>query len=165
MRILNTLSVTVLVLLISSNANARIGETLQECQARYGSYYRIPACGPVEASCNPPGTFTFKKSHFLIEIKFLNGRACSIHVLDYDTSNGHSERALSRDEVAGFLEENAVDGAWLKGPVNSEGGKTWTSQNNRLAADLDDLGVNMNIESREFLDLEKATLHNNYKNR
>jgi hypothetical protein len=137
--------------------------TLAECEIRYGQARRLESVLPQNASCDPSGAYIFKQYHYCIEILFYKGKASSIHIIDYETDNGRADTPLTKKEVSDFLKENALDGAWIEGPTNSEGYKTWFSQNRRLIAQLDDVSIQITIRTKEFEDIRDALFRKAYQ--
>ena len=92
----------VLLLCLPSASNARIGETLQQCIARYGQ----PDSGPEESLSHPKATeCVFIKGGFDISVIFWAGKAASIMFSKLDRS------AFSSAEVEELLGKNG--GGWM----------------------------------------------------
>lgn len=98
----------VLVLLSGLTANARIGETLEECVARYGPVVeRLPA----KVKESDPEACVFSKSGITIIAEFKAGKAWQ-----------HTYRMIALDAASTdkLLEAEAVDGGW-SAPLKSGG--------------------------------------------
>jgi len=95
----------VLLLCPPSASNARIGETLQQCIARYGQ----PDSGPEESLSHPKATeCVFIKGGLDVSIVFWKGKAASIMFSKLDRS------AFSSAEVEELLKKNGSGWRLLK---------------------------------------------------
>jgi len=105
----------VLAVALSSTGWARIGETLEECIARYGEFSPNPDANDVFVFHDPEvGVYYFNKSGIKITVEIHNGRASRIQ---FASEQGV---ALDNDIMNGLLEANAVDGAWQRLPTLSD---------------------------------------------
>jgi hypothetical protein len=88
---------TALVALLAAiSAEARIGETLDECKARYE--------GPTGQLA--PDQFTFRRGHITIIVHVRDGRSIQE---DFAPESG---AVMSEAEMAGFLQENSEGSTW-----------------------------------------------------
>lgn len=89
------------VLALSTLTHARIGETVAQCNARYG-----------EVKLEDEGQKFYEKSGFTIAIVFDdNGKCCQIHYLKSGSSNNLTEK-----ETKAFM--NANGSSWKRTKVN-----------------------------------------------
>jgi hypothetical protein len=87
---------TLFVVSAVSVAQARIGETLDECKARYEG-----PTGQLAAD-----QFTFRRGHITISVHMRDGRSIQE---DFAPESG---RALSETEMADLLQENSEGSTW-----------------------------------------------------
>lgn len=111
---------------LCQQASARIGETPEQCQTRYGK--------PIAVD-NDEGitSFTFKKASIIIDVYFYNGKA--------DTINFHKVNskgkciALSENEVQYLLETNSGGIKWKEPKIlTAIGDKLWETEDGKIRA-------------------------------
>ncbi len=106
-----------LVLFITSAAQARLGETFEQCVERYGT--------PV-ARDEAAGLAEFQKGNFKITLHFFDGKSDTI---DYKSTRPLN---LEPDEIAAILK---LYGEWKEGLDNIlfHQGRTWTQASGTVA--------------------------------
>jgi len=96
-------------LLVPTMAAARLGETIGECDARYGKPTQVEAGTVFVDSLER----TYLKNGFTIKVLFIHGRAETISYLH--------PSALTGDQVSKLLNKNARGQAWSETPNGSSG--------------------------------------------
>ena len=122
------------VTLTTSTLLARIGETEQECAARYGE--------PTKKLSN--NRFLYQKSDLKIFIIFFNGKADAIAY-----SKIAKGQQLSENEIETLLETNSGGVPWQKGE-----GLSWETETGALLANYtDDMLI---IATKDYFARQKA---------
>lgn len=136
-----------LVLLTVAPAFARIGETPEQCEQRYGESNPLKSTGD---------TKTYHKGDFSITIAFLKGKAAFIEfVRDIRTDAPvWDARNLSEEEIQKLLTANASGKSWKKQPSAplKEGEPEitfWLLEDNSCLA-IYVKGVSLKIVTREY---------------
>ena len=120
-------------------ASARIGETPEQCQARYGK--------PIAVD-NDEGitSFTFKKASIIIDVYFYNGKADTINFCKVDSKG--KRIALSENEVQYLLETNSGGIKWKEPKIlTAIGDKLWETEDGNFRANY--LDGTLHIETKE----------------
>ena len=113
----------VLVLMIAgSSARARLGETFEECKARYGDPVKVFQAGPV-----------FIKGDFQIQIAFYDGKAGLIVFMKASGLAGVHE-PLSDTEIATLMRANGSKSPWKQEKDSPPGGRGWVTEDGLLFA-------------------------------
>ena len=97
----------IVTLLVPTMAAARLGETIRECDARYGKPTKVEA-GSVFANSLER---TYVKGGFTIEVLFVNGRAERISYLH--------PSAFADEQITKLLTNNAQGEVWTATPNGS----------------------------------------------
>jgi hypothetical protein len=100
---------TIVGLLVPTMAAARVGETIRECDARYGKPTQAEA-GPIVADSVER---TYFKEGFTIEVLFVDGRAETISYLH--------PSAFTDEQITKLLNNNAQGEVWAEKPNGSSG--------------------------------------------
>jgi len=117
---------TALAVMVCSTASARIGETLEQCVARYGA----PDSGPKPAEGGlSASTYYFVKSGRDIQITFYDGKAVELLVHRRDG------KVFSDSEVETMLSENKSLG-WVENSSPSPHHRIWTTSDAKRQAFL-----------------------------
>lgn len=110
-----------IVLTFASTAVARIGETLEQCQVRYGK--GIPA----------DGRFLFRKAGFYIIIEFYDGKADMIAFRKVEKNILGISAPISDNEIQNLLKQNGGGQTWKKAEeVMFDSG--WRTEDEKLLA-------------------------------
>jgi hypothetical protein len=128
------------VTLTTSTLFARIGETEQECAARYGE--------PTKTL--PNNSFLYQKSDLNIFIIFFNGKADAIAY-----SKIAKGQQLSENEIEILLKSNSGGVPWKKRLVISMN-RDWETENGELLANYDTVAHLLMIATKDHLAREKA---------
>jgi hypothetical protein len=88
------------LILLTGLASARIGETLQECEARYGP---IIERRPAELVGSDPEMVVFSKATVTVMVEFREGRAW--HIV-------YRKKSLTALEIEALLKADSGDGEW-----------------------------------------------------
>jgi hypothetical protein len=102
---LKTRSVAIALLMLVSSAFARIGETEQQIEARYGKTIRTLSKG------NQPLQKAYQSSGLDIAVTYIDGVSQSEFFSKQDKSE------LSKNEIALLLEANAAGSRWIEVPI------------------------------------------------
>jgi len=145
------------LVLVSSSAFARLGETEEDLAARYGQ----PTSKPIDlapayqeylgiASEHAPRTLTYKKDGFSIEVCFIGGHS-ERETLSRQTTD------LSLEETQQFLDLNARGAQWkvVRKRLNKEGGSIpvgWELNQGSAFAEVKEGALS--IYSQKFKELE-----------
>jgi hypothetical protein len=124
-------------------AQARLGETLDQCTSRYGTI--------TGSSMNSDGNKTadYQKNGIIIGITFVNGRA---ELEDFVKSDGSE---FSDTELKGLLDaDSGSNNSWLDS-TNSNDVKAWIREDNAVAAYSKSLHY-LTLETQEYVELQKA---------
>jgi hypothetical protein len=128
------------VTLTTSTLLARIGETEQECAARYGE--------PTKKLSN--SSFLYQKSDLKIFIIFFNGKADAIAY-----SKIAKGQQLSENEIETSLETNSGGVPWQKRAVISMN-RTWGTENGELLANYDTVAHLLMIATKDYFARQEA---------
>ena len=128
-----------------SPAKARIGETLEQCIARYGNPVR-----PIEERM----PVTFQKSGLLIGVVFIDGKAAQIMFFKPDQTDGKLSH-LSADEIKALLDANGAGRAWSVSPSRPLD-KAWTTADGELFAVYLTARSTLTIRTKAFDEASKA---------
>jgi hypothetical protein len=106
-------------------AEARIGETREQCVARYGA--------PVSRSNQPSHVASFFRSGFQIDVEFHNGKAESL-AFAKSAEKARTGEQISETELKLLLEANAGGQEWEKMEVVSMDSQWATKDRTRVAS-------------------------------
>ena len=104
---LKTRSVVITLLMLVSPAFARIGETEQQIEARYGKATDTLSKG------NEPLQKLYRSSGLDIGVTYIDG------VSQIESFRKEDRSALSKNEIALLLEANAAGSKWIEDPIAS----------------------------------------------
>lgn len=104
---LKTRSVAITLLMLVSAAFARIGETEQQIEARYGKATHTLSKG------NEPLQKLYRSSGLDIGVTYIDG------VSQIESFRKEDQSALSKNEIALLLEANAAGSKWIEDPTAS----------------------------------------------
>jgi hypothetical protein len=124
---------------------ARIGETEQECAARYGE--------PVKKL--PDNSLLYRKSGLGILITFFNGKADSIAYRKIATNALGKGEQISENEVEILLNSNSGGVPWKKLPLISMN-RNWETENGEVLATYITFEGLLKVGTKDFLAREKA---------
>ncbi len=130
----SVLSAIAVITLTTSILFARIGETEEECAARYGE--------PTKKL--PNNSFLYQKSDLNIFIIFFNGKADAIAY-----SKIAKGQQLSENEIETLLESNSGGVPWQKRAVISMN-RTWGTENGELLANYDTVEHLLMIATKDY---------------
>ncbi|HBJ83173.1 MAG TPA: hypothetical protein DDZ88_04730 [Verrucomicrobiales bacterium] len=102
-------------------AHARIGETIAECEARYGKGEAFK------------GRYIFKKAPMTIACKFTNDICESMMIFHTKTDQFRHPAEMSEVEIEVLLEANGQGSAWTKVEAVSVN-KEWKTEDGRVRA-------------------------------
>jgi hypothetical protein len=128
------------ITLTTSTLFARIGETEEECAARYGE--------PTKTL--PNNSFLYQKSDLNIFIIFFNGKADAIAY-----SKIAKGQQLSENEIELLLTSNSGVVPWQKRAVISLN-RDWATENGELLANYDAVGHMLMIATKDYFARQKA---------
>lgn len=122
------------ILLLPLTARARLGETLEECIARYGKPVKVNPGNSPEARKIAAG-YEFKKNNLRITCVIYSdtGTCCTVFYKNWDNSK------MARDDqyrILGAIEE---PGNWR--PMEDQDGKAWTSEKTGNVAILKEASI------------------------
>ncbi|MCE0498777.1 MAG: hypothetical protein LV481_12610 [Methylacidiphilales bacterium] len=138
-----------LSLSMATSAWARLGETMDQCVARWGQ--------PVPSADFPPPGYegdgfanfaTFQKGDYHIIVGFLNG-VVAVEIITKQESSD-----LSDNEKAAILEADSAGLAWIKSTTPGAN-EIWT-RNDGAIASYDTFNHGMTIKSKEYRAAEEA---------
>ncbi len=116
-------SVFAILLMSTQSSHAQIGETLQQCEARYGSEIRRQT----------DGLKWFRQAGFVIVIHFYEGRADRIWYAKGTSNTADVYNELSDIEIQSLLKRNSGDRQWIaEDPMLPA--KGWHLQDNSIYA-------------------------------
>jgi hypothetical protein len=138
-------AIAAVALMTSSTLFARIGETEQECAARYGE--------PVTKF--PDNILLYQKSGLTIIITFFNGKADSIVYAKNATNALGKREQISETEVEILLNNNSGSVPWKKRGVISMDGE-WETENGELLATYITSQNSLNIGTKDYLARTRA---------
>lgn len=110
------------VLMSATLANARIGETLEQCRARYGKEIR-----------QANGCFGFIKAGFFIMIQFYEEKADSIVFRKVETNILDIPVEISLNEIQNLLKQNGNGQTW-KETNEVLIGSSWATEDGKILA-------------------------------
>ncbi len=114
-----------LLVAFTSSAFARLGETLQQCQVRYGAPVKV----------HMPSVF-FRKEKWSVCVTFFQGKADSI---SYAKIPDQDDRfAFTENEVEAFMKANGGERAWVDLPASIGKGQHWATKDGEVIATLYD---------------------------
>jgi hypothetical protein len=108
--VLKTRPVAIALLMLVSAAFARIGETEQQIEARYGKTVRTLSKG------NEPLQKDYRSSGLNIAVTYIDG------VSQCELFRKQDESQLSKNEIALLLEANAAGSRWIDDPIARHAG-------------------------------------------
>lgn len=131
-----------LIVLTAMTSLARIGETLDECKARYGD--------PVNASGDGTDAM-FNKNGIIVAVEFTDNKADFVMYAKEKTNVVGIGEKFSNAEVETLLKSNGGDRQWSKLQtisVNSD----WETDKPQLCAHLDAVKNHLMVATKECLD-------------
>jgi hypothetical protein len=146
-----------LAVALSSTGWARLGETLEQCEARYG-----PASRTVDAlaSFNTPGTIacTFSKAGYKIVVALHDGKAGVIFYEKEEQGTLGKPVDISQTEVESLLESNGWGKSWQTVPAHEAGwnfaDKAWLLEDKSVLAVHDKSNHRLIFTSSEFIEVQ-----------
>jgi hypothetical protein len=129
-------------LILAASAQARIGETLAECTARYG-----PALQTDPAS----GMHMFAKGGFLVAAIFLDQKAAMLMVSKTARNVLNIPEPMSDHEIQLILTANGQGTPWTEGGAIVKNGK-WQNLESALYAQHDRLRNTLTIFTKAWAD-------------
>jgi hypothetical protein len=138
-------AIAAVALTTSSTLFARIGETEQECAARYGE--------PIKKL--PDDSLLYRKSGLGVLITFFNGKADSIAYRQIATNALGKGEPISENEVEILLNSNSNGVPWKKVAVISMN-RNWETENGELQATYITFENLLKVGTKDFLAREKA---------
>lgn len=109
------------IILNPAAAHARLGETLAQCEARYGKAKIIE------------GTHFFQKAPMVIGCKFVNGTCESIGIFHSESDRLGQPLEMTQVEIEALLEANSKGSTWVKREVMSVD-KIWQTSDGLIQA-------------------------------
>jgi hypothetical protein len=134
-------AIAAVALTTSSTLFARIGETEQECAARYGE--------PTKTL--PNNSLLYEKSDLNIYIIFFNGKADAIAY--GKIAKGEQ---LSENEIEVLLKSNSGDVPWQERAVISMN-RNWETENGELLANYNTVAHLLMIATKDYFTRKQAT--------
>ena len=129
---------------MSSFAFARISETLQVCEQRYGA--------PIKSAND---SATFRKGGFLIVITFFEGKADSILYTKTEKNVLNKSAEISANEIQQLLKLNGGEREWKKsGGISMD--REWDTEDGELFAFYKTLDNYLAVGTKGFSDRAKA---------
>ena len=110
------------VLMSTTLANARIGETLEQCRVRYGKEIR-----------DADGCFGFIKAGFFIMVQFYEGKADSIVFRKVEQNILGIPVEISPNEIQNLLKQNGGGQTW-KETNEIIIGSSWATEDEKVLA-------------------------------
>jgi hypothetical protein len=136
-----------LSLLVSAfSAEARIGETLEQCKARYG---------PVSAHEQGSDLYVFEKNGFMVAITFFQGNADGLIFKKAETTALGTPKEMSENEIQNFCAANAGSSEWRKSETSSMN-KMWATIDGTRFAIYQPFDNRLMIVTKEFLARQAA---------
>ena len=133
-------------LLLAASAQARIGETLQQCIARYGQ---------VQTAVPETGVQIFSKNGFLIAVMFLDQRASMVMVSKTHRNSINIPDPLSENEIDLILKANGQGTPWIEQGAIIKTGE-WLNEESELYASYDRIKNLLTIVTQEWIRLQQA---------
>lgn len=125
MKTLSWFAVIVLVMILPSGSSARLGETPEQCEERYGT----PVAEDEMVDFHMPGALavSYQKAGLTIYIAFINGTAGQIQ---YEKSQKNAlgiAEEMSDAEILSLLQANSGGGEWNERDLSASlrRGKLW----------------------------------------
>lgn len=138
---MNKLFISILFVCLPGVAFARIGETLEQCKARYGE--------PIIQE-NTHGMYVFIKSGFWIMVGFTaDGKAGCISYRKMALDTLGQPQEITNDEIQTVLKLNS-NTKWERVIELSFTGRTWTNEDKSYAAVYSFLERTLIISNHEF---------------
>ncbi len=109
-------------------AQARIGETLQECLERYG---------PIRNIDEKAGLTYFHKSGFTVAIHFHEDHADSVDYIRTGEDQKGTPYPLTPAEIQVFLSVNGKELEWLEAPRSTRLVQIWETNDGKILAQYD----------------------------
>jgi hypothetical protein len=134
-------AITAVALTTSSTLFARIGETEQECAARYGE--------PTKTL--PNNSLLYEKSDLNIFIIFFNGKADAIAY-----GKIAKGQQLSENEIELLLKSNSGGVPWQERAVISMN-RNWVTENGELLANYNTVAHLLMVATKDYFTRTKAT--------
>ncbi len=146
---MKTKSISFLLLAVSFgsltlNAEARLGETLEQCKARYGEPVREMG-----------GAYAFKKSGLLVVAEFYEGKASGILYQSTTLDTSGRTVALSDGEIEALLKAEGGDQEWEKVGADSEQA-IWRTSGGAVAAVYHFKKRQLTVLTQEAMERAKA---------
>jgi hypothetical protein len=132
----------ILSLLAVTPALARIGETPEQCKARYGDPSKI---------IKEKKTMVFQKSGVLVIVEFFNGKADTIGFRKLEQNVLGMSLEFSDNEIQNLLKANSGGKEWKMRQIISIN-KAWTTEDGELIAHLEAMDNHLMIATRDNLD-------------
>ncbi len=133
-------------LIIASVASARIGETLEQCEARYG-----------KGSVGKDGEISFTKAGFTIQATFYEGKVDAIGVFKIERDVLGHPKEMSDTEVQTLLEANGGGKAWRKlNAVSMD--KQWSNEDGSVMAFMKFTSNILIVSTRASLERGRAAM-------
>ncbi len=128
--------------LFPAAAFARIGETLAQCETRYGKAY------------NTEGSMSaFRKGGLLIGVVFYQGKADVVYYEKEERNIVNLAAEMSENEIETLLKANGGDKKWKKSAVISMD-KHWQTEEGELFANYTTIRSQLTVCTREYLERE-----------
>lgn len=129
------------LILLTLPASARLGETKDQCIARYG---KPDAISDADAT-------VFKKNEFFIIIRFFEGSADSINIRKFDSPASTRFGKLSDIEIKTLLEANGGGKKWVE--LDALGmSRQWKTQDENLSAWYSVMKGDLTVATKENLE-------------
>jgi len=133
---------TLLILIaLALPAAARIGETPEECIARYGQ----------PMADMPAGVMAFTKAGFRIALLFHQGRAEGISVSKMETNILKNSLPMSEAEITAVLDANGAGKKWKESGAGFTG-RSWESEDGSRFAGYDKTKNHLNLYTKAWAD-------------
>ncbi|GEP46179.1 hypothetical protein [Brevifollis gellanilyticus] len=134
---------------LSSPALARIGETPEQCEARYGKPVKIKAENSV----------SYQKAGMRVDCEFIDGKCARIYFAKLEKDAQNAALPITSEEAKILMEANSDGTPWTKtGELVEEGFETWKSgelEASHLKNAYSSLSIN-NLAYRKLQDAKKA---------
>jgi hypothetical protein len=146
-----------LAVTLSSTGWARLGETLEQCEARYGLATRTL---DAPDSLNAPGALVcfFSRAGFKIVATFHNGKAGVIFFEKEEQDASGNPMEISQTEVESLLESNNAGKSWQPASAREAGwnfnDKAWLLEDKSALAVHDKSNHRLVFTSIEFAELQ-----------
>ena len=129
-----------LMAIAASSASARIGDTPEQCQQRYGAPYKSQA----------PWTY-YKKSGFILMVSFYEGKVDCISYRKVEENALGKGVDISDNEIDQLLKLNAGQATWKKRRVISMD-REWQTEDDSLSAFYKTFDNFLSIATKGFYD-------------